>query len=414
MTGDSRSSASVRLVAVGDIQPNRADPASLLELVNPNLQAGDLRICQLEATLSTRGTVRTDVRNPAHRVHPRNVEALTAAGFDIVSFAGNNNLDYGLDAFYDTIELCRSSGIQVVGGGRDLAEASAPAVLPANGQTVAFVNFCSILRDGYAATKDRGGISPLHVSTFYEPLENVYEQPGTPSRTVTVVDEHDLDRVTAAIASSREQADIVVACFHWGVHFTHDLAMYQPDVAYAAVDAGADVVLGTHPHCLQAVDVYDGKPIFYSLGNFAFEQDSVARHGVGEYLSFYGLPVDDKLPQHPHPRHCRLTVVTTITFEGRSVAEARLTPAYFNDDAQPEPVEAGTPRHDEVMRLLEDLSAEIGTSIERDGNDAIVQLEKVKPLDTRTWVRDRTMSYPRLGQLLASARPTPEAMLSAS
>jgi poly-gamma-glutamate synthesis protein (capsule biosynthesis protein) len=404
----------VRLVAVGDVHPDRSNPASLFDLVKPQLSAGDLRICQLEATLSTQGTVRTDVRNPAHRVHPRNVEALTAAGFDIVSFAGNNSLDYGLDAFDETIDVCNTNGIAVVGAGRSLEEASAPVVLPANGHTVAFVNFCSLLRDGYAATQSRGGISPLHITTFYQPLENVYEQPGTPSRTVTVVDGRDLDRVVAAIAQARAQADIVVGCFHWGVHFTHDLAMYQPDVAYAAIDAGADLVLGTHPHCLQAVDVYKGNPIFYSLGNFAFEQDTLARTGVGEYLSFYGLSMDDTLRQHPHPRHCRLTVVTTITFEGRSVIEARLTPAYFNDAAQPEPLQAGTQRHDEVIGLLEDLSAEIGTSIVRDGNDGMVQLEKVTPLDTRTWVRDRAMSYPRLGQLLASMPPTSAASPSAS
>jgi poly-gamma-glutamate synthesis protein (capsule biosynthesis protein) len=414
MPTDSSIAGQVRLVAVGDVQPDRPNPASLFDLVRPHLSVGDLRVCQLEATLSTRGTVRTDVRNPAHRVHPRNVEALTAVGFDIVSFAGNNNLDYGLDAFYETIDVCTANRIAVVGAGNNLEAASAPVVLPANGHTVAFVNFCSILRDGYAATQSRGGISPLHVSTFYQPLENVYEQPGTPSRTVTVIDQHDLGRVIAAIAQARAQADIVVGCFHWGVHFTHDLAMYQPDVAYAAIDAGADLVLGTHPHCLQAVDVYNGKPIFYSLGNFAFEQDTLSRTGVGEYLSFYGLSMDDTLRQHPHPRHCRLTVVTTITFEGRSVVEARLTPAYFNDTAQPESLEAGTPRHDEVMGLLEDLSAEIGTSIVRDGNDGVVQLEKVTPFDTRTWVRDRAVSYPRLGQLLASMPATSTAVRPAS
>jgi poly-gamma-glutamate capsule biosynthesis protein CapA/YwtB (metallophosphatase superfamily) len=403
MAINSSQDGSVRLVAVGDVQPNRPDPASLFELVKSNLAAGDLRICQLEATLSTRGEVRSDVRNPAHRVDPRNVEALTAAGFDVVSFAGNNNLDYGFSAFYDTVELCRSNGISVVGAGRDVEEAIAPVVLAVKDRKVAFVNFCSILRDGYAATSTRGGISPLHVSTFYEPLENVYEQPGTPSRTVTVVDRGDLERVIDTITAARERADIVVACFHWGVHFTHDLATYQPDVAYAAIDAGADLILGTHPHCLQAIDVYKGKPIFYSLGNFAFEQEPAARHGVGEYLSFYGLPVDEDLPQHPHPRHCRLTMITTITFDGEGTAEARLTPAYFNDDAQPEPLEAGTERHEQVMALLEDLSSEIGTSIARDGNDGVIALTKTRPVDTRSWVRDRAMSYPRLSRLLVSA-----------
>lgn len=396
------SGGSFRLVAVGDVQPNRAEPATLFELVKPQLAAGDLRLCQLEATLSTRGTVRTDVRNPAHRVHPRNIEALTEVGFDVVSFAGNNNLDYGLEAFEDTIAVCRDNGIAVVGAGADLAEATAPLVVEANGTRVAFVNFCSILRDGFAATSVRAGISPLRVSTFYEPLENIYEQPGTPGRTVTVVNHADLERVDASIARARELADIVIGCFHWGVHFTQDLAMYQPEVAYHAIDAGADAIIGTHPHCLQAIDVYRGRPIFYSLGNFAFEQEPIARTGVGEYLSFYGLPVDDSLPQHPHPSHCRLTAIATLAFDGRTVSEVRVRPVYFNDDAQPEPQHAGSARHDQIAGLLEDLSAEIGTTLVRDGDDLLVALEKQPELDTRDWVRKRAMSYPRLARLMDS------------
>lgn len=395
----------VRLVAVGDVQPNRPEPATLFELVKPHLAEGDLRLCQLEATLSERGEVRTDVRNPAHRVPTSNIAALTAAGFDVVSFAGNNNVDYGLDAFYDSIDLCRANGIEVVGAGRNLDEATAPLVLEANGRRVAFVNFCSILRDGYAATASRGGISPLRVSTFYEPLENIYEQPGTPSRTVTIPDWGDLQRVMDRITEARELADVVVACLHWGVHFTQDLATYQPDVGYAAIDAGADVVIGTHPHCLQAIDVYKGRPIFYSLGNFAFEQpEAIAREGVGEYLSFYGLPVDRTLAQHPHPWHCRLTVIANIAFRDGEIGEVRLTPVYFNDDAQPEPLSAGTERHEQVVALLEDLCDEIGTRIVRDGDGCLLALEKTREVDTREWVRSRAMSYPRLEALIEARR----------
>jgi poly-gamma-glutamate synthesis protein (capsule biosynthesis protein) len=335
-------------------------------------------------------------------VSPRNIEALTAAKFDLVTFAGNNNLDYGLEAFEDTIHLCRENGISVVGAGKDLDEACSPVILEPNGVRVAFVNFCSILRDGFAATKTRGGIAPLRVSTFYEPLENIYEQPGTPSRTVTIPDDRDLMRVMTTIEEARGRADVIVACFHWGVHFTHDLATYQPDVAYQAIDAGADAVIGTHPHCLQAVDVYKGRPIFYSLGNFAFEQpEKIARHGVGEYLSFYGLPMDTSLPQHPHPWHCRLTVIATITFDVNAVTEVRLTPVYLNDNSQTEPLKEGSERHEQVISLLEKLSQEIGTEIIRDGDDGLVQLEKRSGVDTREWVRQRAMSYPWLAHLLA-------------
>jgi capsule synthesis protein PGA_cap len=216
-----------------------------------------------------------------------------------------------------------------------------------------------------------------------------------------VVDHRDLESALAIISAAKADADLVVAAFHWGVHFTHDLAIYQPDVAYAAIDAGADVVIGTHPHCLQAVDVYQGKFIFYSLGNFAFEQpERIARHGVGEYLSFYGLPVDD-LPQHPHPTHCRKTMIVKLEVVGSDVISARLVPTYFNDDAQPEPLDVDSALFEEVAGLIEELSEEIGTTIERvDGELRVVPAKRLD-LDTRVWVRERGPSYPWLGRLIA-------------
>ena len=288
----------------------------------------------------------------------------------------------------------------MVGAGADLSEATAPVTLTAGDTKVAFVNFCSILRDGYEATSTRAGISPLHVSTFYEPLENIYEQPGTPPRTVTVVDNRDLKRALDTIRRAKQDSDIVVACFHWGVHFTHDLATYQPDVGYAAIDAGADIVLGTHPHCLQAIDVYKGKFILYSLGNFAFEQEAkVAREGVSKYLSFYGLPTDAELPQHPHPYHCRKTVIAKFTIKEGSVDQLVLVPCFFNADAQPEPLMAGTALFENVVGLIERLSAEIGTSVERRGDELVVLPEKVLAIDARDWVRDRVLSYPWLQKI---------------
>lgn len=392
----------VKLVAVGDVQPNRSQPEKLFDLVRQDLAWGDLRFCQLEATLSNLGIVRTDVRNPAHRVPPENVAALTAAGIDLVTFAGNNNLDYGLGAFDDTINLCKKHGIAVVGGGANIDEARSPVTLEAQGLRVAFVNFCSILRDGYAATKHRGGISPLKVTTFYEPLENIYEQPGTPARTKTIVDQDDLEDALATIRSARDRADIVVACFHWGVHFTHDLAEYQADVGYAAIDAGAGLVVGTHPHCLQAIDVYKGKPIFYSLGNFAFEQpDAIAQEGVAKYLSFYGIPVEPELKTHPHPRHCRMTMIAKITLSQGGVEAVSLVPTYFNDDAQPEAVKPGDQRFDWILRLMRELCAEVGTSLDERGGELALRLEKDAELDIRQILRRRKISYPWLQRLVA-------------
>lgn len=390
------------LLAVGDVQPYRDEPETLFALVREELRDADLRYCQLECAISDKGVVRTDVRNPMHRVPPKNLAALTAAGFDVVSFAGNNNLDYGIEAFMDSIRRLESAGIRVAGGGATLAEARRPVILERRGTRVAFVSACSILRDGYAASDRQPGVNPLRVTTSYEPLENIYEQPGTPARTVTICDEDDLTEVLAAIRDARREADVVVGCFHWGVHFTYDLAMYQPVVAYAAIDAGADLVFGTHPHCLQAIDVYKGKPIFYSLGNFAFEQPAdLAHRGVSEYLSFYGIAIDRSVPGYAHPRHCRDTVLVRCEVTRDGVGSVQVIPAYFSDTAQPMVVHPGSADYKRVSGLLIRQSKELGTRLREDDGRLLLDLEKEHAVDTRTLVRRRKLSYPSL-QILAS------------
>lgn len=390
----------IHLYAVGDIQPNRKNPDTLFELVKPTFAEADLLYCQLECTISDKGVLRTDVRNPAHRVPPPNLEAITSAGFNVVSYAGNNQLDYGEEAFLDTLEKLYTEGIKVVGAGRSLDEARAPLFIDHEGTRIAFVNFCSILREGFEATKSRSGISPLKVRTFYESLENIYEQPGTPAKTITIPDHDDLKSALNIITQAKAQADLVIGCFHWGVHFTYDLAMYQPEIAYAAIDAGADLILGTHPHCLQSIDSYKGKVIFYSLGNFAFEQpEAIAQEGVKEYLSFYGIPREPDLKVHPHPRHCRNTMIVKITVRDKQIHQIKILPAYFNDNAQPEVLTPGAPHYDDVTNLIESLSLEIGTKLKQENGEFVVPFDKETPIDTRELIRKRKISYPSLAKL---------------
>lgn len=390
----------VVLNLVGDVQPHRKEPETLFRHVESLLADGDINLCQLECTISDKGVLAREVRNPAHRVPPENIRALTAAPFHGITFAGNNNLDYGLDAFDDTINRVKAAGMFVVGAGENLAEASRAVIRDVRGIKVAFIDNCSILPYGYAATNDMPGIAPLPVETFYAPLEKLNEQPGTPARTVTIADGPRLESILQEISRARAEADFVVACFHWGVHFTHDLATYQAEVAYAAVDAGADVVVGTHPHCLQAIDTYRGKPIFYSLGNFAFEQPGeVAMKGASSYLRLYGIPADTSVPGHPHPRHCRPSVVVKMTVTGSGEMSFKLVPTYLNDSCEPELAAPGSPEYEQVRDLLVNLSSAIGTTIiEDDGILRVKDLEAVTP-DTREILRDRNMSYPSLRYL---------------
>jgi len=387
----------LRFIAVGDVHPNREHPDEVFQPVADIFATGNLRYCQVECTFSSAGSLRTDVRNPAHRVPPYNVKALRAAAFDVASFASNNALDYGVEPFVETIDRMTQEGITVVGAGRNLAEARRPGFVERNGVRMAFVNACSLLRDGYAATSQRPGIAPLYVRTSYEPLENIYEQPGTPARTWTVPDHNDLAAVLADIREAKQQADLVVACFHWGIHFTHDLAMYQPEVGYAAIDAGADLVIGTHPHCLQAFDVYKGKVIAYSLGNFVFEQDPGTSHqGVGEYLSFYGIPVDRETPRVPHPKHTKLTGLLVCDISDRRISRVSFRPALIDRDARPRLLTPQEEKFNEIARLLSDLSGELGLELSLHDSELEVPFEKSEPRDTRALLRRRKISYPSL------------------
>jgi len=388
------------LTFVGDIHPDRDRPKTLFDLVVQELRLADITFAPLECTISDKGVVRTDVRNPAHRVPPRNIDALKFAGFDIVSFAGNNNLDYGIEAFLDTIDRLKSHEIAVVGAGNNLDEARSPVILERNGVKVAFISHCSILRDGYEATPERPGIAPLKVKTFYEPLENIYEQPGTPAKTVTIPDHDDLTAVLKTIKEAKSLADIVVASFHWGVHFTHDLAIYQPEVGYAAIDAGADLVIGSHPHCLQAIDVYKGKVIFYSLGNFAFETTNpVAKRGVAEYLSFYGLPLGEEAETYRHPTHTRQSVIVKCRIEERKICQVSLIPSLFGDKGKPELCPPGSQEFEDIFKLLKDLSGELGTILELHGDEIVVAPTKEREVDTRDLISKRKVSYPSLRKL---------------
>lgn len=390
--------SSIRVDLVGDVQINRERPETALAKLTPEMEGADLRICQLEATMSELGEVRSDVQNPAHRVPPRMVKGLVAADIDAVTFAGNNNVDYGPDAMFDTISLLNDNGIEVVGVGADIEDAREPLYLSTDKGTVGVVNACSILRSGYAATDTRAGLSPLHVSTFYETLENQYEQPATPARTVSIPDWHDLAAFTDRIAEAKRQADHVLACIHAGVHFTYDLAMYQPDIAYAAVDAGADAVVGTHPHNLQAIDVYEGKPIFYSLGNIVFDQpeNHAAQSVTKGYLQYYGMDPKSGAENYPHPRHTRDSVLVHLELEGsRSSFEAQ--PVRIDGDANPVPVASSNEEAGRIVRLLKTLSSEIGIELEYTNN--VLTVSDPGEVDSREWIRNRNRSYPWLDLL---------------
>jgi poly-gamma-glutamate capsule biosynthesis protein CapA/YwtB (metallophosphatase superfamily) len=158
----------VTLLGCGDVGPIHA-PVNYGSLVRDTLLAADIRFAQVERVYSNRGALVPHSGGGHSRVPPEMASIFTDCGFNIVSVASNHAMDWGAEALLDTIELLRGYGIATIGAGRNLAEARQPAFIDCNGLRIAFLAYCSILHDGYAADTDKPGVAPLRAHTRYEP-----------------------------------------------------------------------------------------------------------------------------------------------------------------------------------------------------------------------------------------------------
>jgi poly-gamma-glutamate capsule biosynthesis protein CapA/YwtB (metallophosphatase superfamily) len=353
------------LYAVGDIAPDREDPRECFALVRDELRRADLGFCQLEVNLTERGVRLPQVRH-THRARPSTARALADAGFSVVSFAGNHCLDWGPDGFHDTIEHLRAAQLEVVGVGDDIAQARRPVLVERAGVRVAFLAYSSILPAHYWAEARRAGCAPMRAHTVFEAIEP--DQPGTPARIHTFAQRDDLAALCADIAAARQRADVVVVSLHWGIHFVPAvIADYQREVGHAAVDAGADLILGHHAHILKGVEVYRGKAIFYSLCNFAMDLRMDKAHAESKgFKEIQGLHPDwvpDFDSLYNFPPESRMTLIARATLTRTGAQQVGFLPAYINRNAQPEILAAGDPRFDEIVRYMRRVSESQGLPV---------------------------------------------------
>lgn len=364
------------MMAVGDIAPDREEPGSIFAKVSGLLNSSDLVFGQLEAVLSERGTHLPQARLVCSST-PKTAQAMKEAGFDIISFASNHCMDLGREAFLDTIEVLRQQELAVIGVGANIDEARKPAIIDCRGTKIAFLAYNTILPQGYWAAADRPGCVPLRALTLYEQIE--HDQPGTPCRTHTYPQRDDLRAMIKDIKEAKAQADLVVVSMHWGIHFIRAvLADYQKDMAYAAINAGADLILGHHAHILKGIEVYKGKAIFYSLSNFALDLP------VSKAINSSGHKDISKLdpewqpdPEYPNffmPRDARKTLIVKCVISNKKIRTVSFLPAYINGGSQPEVLNSRDPRFDEVLNYISDISMDQGldTEFTVDGEEVMV------------------------------------------
>ena len=351
------------VLATGDLAPDRPDPDSSFAAIGPTLQAAELVFGQLETSFATRGTRLPQARH-AVMAQPECAAALARAGFDVISFAGNHCLDWGNEAFVETLEHLRVAGLDVVGVGVDIAAARRAVFRRlADGTRVAFLAYSSILPQGYWAEERRPGCAPMRAHTLYEQIE--HDQPGTPARIHTFAHAGDLAAMQADIRAARAEADVVLVSHHWGIHFVRaTIADYQREVARAAVAAGADAILGHHAHILKGIECIEGRPVFYSLCNFATDLRMTPEHAARasfreiQRLAENWEPDFDSL--YNFPPASRLSMVARLHIADGRIEEAGLLPVYIDRDAVPRLPAPGDPRFTEVIDYLRAVTAEAG------------------------------------------------------
>lgn len=365
----------VTLLATGDVAPRRDDLGSMFDGVREILKTGDVVFGQLETVVSDRGTPSPNAKL-AMRTEPAAAKVIREAGYGVMSFAGNHCLDWGREALADTLEHARAAGIAVCGAGPDIAAAREPAIVEAGGMRIAVLAYSSILPQGYWAEPDRPGCAPMRAITAYEQVET--DQPGTPARVHTFPNREDLAALRADVRAAKAQADIVALSIHWGVHFVRsEIADYQRDVAHAAIDNGADVVLGHHPHLLKGIEVYKGRPIFYSLGNFAIEQPQAFNPKILESGSFAHLralnPTIDPLRVFVGPPESQMSLIAKLTLQDGRIVRTAFLPVQISDGSEPEVLEHTDARFAKVMEYVAEISREQGLSgrFRREGSEVV-------------------------------------------
>jgi poly-gamma-glutamate capsule biosynthesis protein CapA/YwtB (metallophosphatase superfamily) len=268
------------LTVVGDImlgrgvagQPGGA-PARLRPMAR-HLRASDLTVGNLESTLSDDGLPQQGA--DSFFAPPAVLGALADAGVDALSLANNHTGDYGPAALRETVAAFRGRRIESFGAGRDRRAAARPAVLVRNGIRFGFLGFNAIGETPRATTRTPGALSVR-----------------MPPRTGPL-DHRDLARVVGAVRRLDERVDVVVVLPHWGTQYTHVSEPIQSFVGRRLVDAGADLVVGGHPHWVQGLERYRGAVIAHSLGNFVFDMDFTEQtmEGVTLTATFRGARLD--------------------------------------------------------------------------------------------------------------------------
>lgn len=242
----------IHILTAGDILLDRGVDKYLDEYgydypykdIREEIRKADIAFANLECPLTGKGEAVLKKRQDLiFKGNVHNSQALFGAGFDLLNLANNHSMDQGRAGLLDTIEVLGDAGIRILGAGTSRNEAHKPVFIEKRGIKAGFLGYSDFPPEGYIYAEGKADVA-----------------------------RPDLKTLGAEVRAAAEECDLLIVSFHWGKEFDHYPGKMQLELAHGAIDNGADIVIGHHPHVLQSMEEYKGKLIFYSLGNFIFDR----------------------------------------------------------------------------------------------------------------------------------------------
>lgn len=335
-----------RLILTGDVNLMGVKDASVpFARVSAELRSADLVFSNLECCLY--------MPDGGHSIDHEGffadpivaVAALTGAGVGVVGLA--NNVNYGAAAITASLTALDHGNILHTGAGANRTEARRPALVTRNGVRFGFLQRSSVYwPTNHEAADNATGIAVIQAHTAYQvPMHKIradippMNRPGLPPVVVTWTDPRYLQWLREDIAAVRDKVDVAVVSCHWGLG--KDVLNYMTEIAHAAIDAGADIVIGHGPHHFLPVEVYRGKPIFYGLGSFSFHTGHGGRKhgdwiGLMAKVKLAGTRVSDAGFHFVRHNDENETVVCSLADEAEALEEISAASSLFGTALRPE------------------------------------------------------------------------------
>jgi len=363
----------LELMVVGDLLLGAPEAEPYFDKVRSTLKSADVAVGQVEWPHTNRGQV-CAAELPAPAADPRHLGAVQRAGFSIATLASNHMFDQGPNGVLDTLAELEQLGIAQVGAGRTLDEARKPAIVEANGVRLGVLAYnCVGPRESWA-TPVKAGTAYIQIMTHYE-LE--YASPGSRPAEFSFPHPEHLEAMEDDIRKLKSDVDVVLVVQHKGmIRIPSKLALYERQISRAAIDAGADIVVGHHAHILQGIEVYKGCPIYHGVNHFvAVYADQKSGHTTSNGINMHDRHYFRKSMREPPPAdrdpnsnfryapESRNTMIATCELSRDGVKRAGFVPCWINLQEQPEPVGPQDVRGQEVYEYVKKITKDLGVEL---------------------------------------------------